>query len=123
MIKMLGWRQNGADVVCENFTPLSHRQQAGRLREKRDLLICYNATCLYLFKDEHIVLDNLLLDSSMGKNISPIFNICHSCSFLYKIGTGRLYPILLDVSLSVILVQIMFYSVCYKPINWKRWRR
>lgn len=71
-------------------------------------------TCIYVFRTDHLALNNQLLYSSLGKNTS----FAPSFPQLYKVlyvglRTYRLFYVQFGMSIGVILVQLIFGQSCW----------
>lgn len=75
---------------------------------KQNLQSSHNATCMYIFRSDHLILDNLLVCSSLGKTTSPAPRIAQLpiviCVGLRPHGLFPFY----GMFVSIILVQLMF---------------
>jgi hypothetical protein len=66
----------------------------------------YSVTPMYVFRDDHFVLDNQLACSSLRKTISTTLSILSCSSLCVGLRPPGTYPI--DFGMYVVLAQLMF---------------
>jgi hypothetical protein len=71
-------------------------------------------SCMYVFRADHLALNNQLLYSSLGKTISLEPSFPQLSNVLYVgLRTYRLSHVQFGMSIGVILVQLMFGQSCW----------
>lgn len=61
---------------------------------------------------EHLVLDDDLELSTLGKTISPTGHFLFACTSLYRLSPHDLFPIHVSMSIIIVLTQLMSRPSC-----------
>lgn len=81
---------------------------------KYNLLSLYNVNCLYVFKDDHLALDNQRVCLSLGRTNShaPIFT---QVPVIFCIGLRPpgLFPVNFGMFIGFVLVHLTFEQLCW----------